>query len=166
MGLSSLNARLQDPAAAMWVGGIFPKVPLLHCCLLLSVSPVACARLGPLTLARAACCRGNSGGICTICTVVAMHTYGDCMSLQHVHPAAIINALKAKPHTQDTPRNMRFSINFFTSIGLGGLTDDMREHLKVLCRAATAATTAAAAALPLHRQRRDGGSTGGLQTAY
>ena len=32
---------------------------------------------------------------------------------------------------QDTPRNMRFSINFFTSIGLGGLTDDMREHLKV-----------------------------------
>ena len=32
---------------------------------------------------------------------------------------------------KDTPRNMRFSINFFTSIGLGGLTDDMRAHLKV-----------------------------------
>lgn len=30
----------------------------------------------------------------------------------------------------DTPRNMRFSINFFTSIGLGGLTDAMREALK------------------------------------
>jgi len=31
---------------------------------------------------------------------------------------------------KDTPRNMRFSINFFTSIGLGGLTDNMREALK------------------------------------
>lgn len=31
---------------------------------------------------------------------------------------------------KDTPRNMRFSINFFTSIGLGGLTDSMREALK------------------------------------
>lgn len=31
---------------------------------------------------------------------------------------------------KDNPRNTRFSINFFTSIGLGGLTDDMREHLK------------------------------------
>ena len=29
---------------------------------------------------------------------------------------------------------MRFSINFFTSIGLGGLTDRMREHLKNLPR--------------------------------
>lgn len=32
---------------------------------------------------------------------------------------------------RDTPRNMRFSINFFTSIGLGGLTDNMRAYLKV-----------------------------------
>ncbi len=32
----------------------------------------------------------------------------------------------------DTPRNMRFAINFFTSIGLGGLTDAMRERLKNL----------------------------------
>eukprot|EP00727_Mastigamoeba_balamuthi_P005745 m51a1_g1790 putative pre-mrna-splicing factor cwc22 homolog (614) ;mRNA; f:389118-391668 len=31
---------------------------------------------------------------------------------------------------RDNPRNTRFSINFFTSIGLGGLTDDLREHLK------------------------------------
>ena len=30
---------------------------------------------------------------------------------------------------QDTPRNIRFSINFFTSIGLGGLTDKMRADL-------------------------------------
>ncbi|XP_045514628.1 pre-mRNA-splicing factor CWC22 homolog [Pieris brassicae] len=31
---------------------------------------------------------------------------------------------------RDNPKNTRFSINFFTSIGLGGLTDDLREHLK------------------------------------
>lgn len=31
---------------------------------------------------------------------------------------------------RDDPKNTRFAINFFTSIGLGGLTDDLREHLK------------------------------------
>lgn len=31
---------------------------------------------------------------------------------------------------RDLPRNSRFAINFFTSIGLGGLTDGLREHLK------------------------------------
>ncbi|GFS20273.1 pre-mRNA-splicing factor CWC22-like protein [Elysia marginata] len=31
---------------------------------------------------------------------------------------------------RDNPKNTRFSINFFTTIGLGGLTDDLREHLK------------------------------------
>ncbi|GAA5871731.1 hypothetical protein JCM3774_003033 [Rhodotorula dairenensis] len=30
----------------------------------------------------------------------------------------------------DNPRNTRFSINFFTSIGLGAITEPMREHLK------------------------------------
>ncbi|KAL8676724.1 MAG: hypothetical protein Q9186_006790 [Xanthomendoza sp. 1 TL-2023] len=30
----------------------------------------------------------------------------------------------------DNPRNTRFSINYFTSIGMGALTDEMREHLK------------------------------------
>ena len=30
----------------------------------------------------------------------------------------------------DNPRNTRFSINYFTSIGMGGLTEGMREHLK------------------------------------
>lgn len=30
----------------------------------------------------------------------------------------------------DEPRNTRFSINYFTSIGMGALTEDMREHLK------------------------------------
>ncbi|GLA60764.1 pre-mRNA-splicing factor cwc22 [Aspergillus tubingensis] len=32
----------------------------------------------------------------------------------------------------DNPRNTRFSINYFTSIGMGMLTEDMREHLKNL----------------------------------
>ena len=31
---------------------------------------------------------------------------------------------------KDTPRNTRFAINYFTSIGLGSLTDDLREYLK------------------------------------
>lgn len=31
---------------------------------------------------------------------------------------------------REDPRDTRFAINFFTSIGLGGLTDDLREHLK------------------------------------
>ena len=30
----------------------------------------------------------------------------------------------------DNPRNIRFSINYFTSIGMGALTEGMREHLK------------------------------------
>lgn len=35
---------------------------------------------------------------------------------------------------RNNPRDTRFAINFFTSIGLGGLTDDLREHLKVLSK--------------------------------
>ena len=31
---------------------------------------------------------------------------------------------------KDAARNLRFSINFFTSIGLGGLTDTSRDYLK------------------------------------
>ena len=32
----------------------------------------------------------------------------------------------------DNARNTRFSINYFTSIGMGGITEEMREHLKNL----------------------------------
>lgn len=32
--------------------------------------------------------------------------------------------------TRDDPKKTRFATNFFTSIGLGGLTDDLREHLE------------------------------------
>ena len=31
---------------------------------------------------------------------------------------------------KDNPKNTRFCINFFTSIGLGGLTENLREYLK------------------------------------
>jgi len=31
----------------------------------------------------------------------------------------------------DNPKNMRFSINYFTSVALRALTEEMREHLKV-----------------------------------
>ena len=31
----------------------------------------------------------------------------------------------------DVPKNTRFAINYFTSIGLGAVTEDMREWLKV-----------------------------------
>ena len=36
----------------------------------------------------------------------------------------------AQMFPKDSPKNTRFAINFFTSIGLGGLTDDLREHLQ------------------------------------
>ncbi|GAU12592.1 hypothetical protein TSUD_132020 [Trifolium subterraneum] len=35
---------------------------------------------------------------------------------------------------RDNPKNTRFCINFFTSIGLGGLTENLREHLKNMPR--------------------------------
>ena len=41
---------------------------------------------------------------------------------------------------------MRFSINFFTSIGLGGLTDSMREHLANMPKIIAAQQAAALAA--------------------
>jgi pre-mRNA-splicing factor CWC22 len=37
----------------------------------------------------------------------------------------------------DNPRNTRFSINYFTSIGMGALTEEMREHLKNLPKPAS-----------------------------
>ncbi|KAL6203716.1 hypothetical protein ACLB2K_027415 [Fragaria x ananassa] len=35
---------------------------------------------------------------------------------------------------RDTPMNTRFAINFFTSIGLGGITGNLREYLKHISR--------------------------------
>lgn len=38
---------------------------------------------------------------------------------------------------RDNPKNTRFAINFFTSIGLGGLTDELREHMKAVSKLQT-----------------------------
>lgn len=48
----------------------------------------------------------------------------------------------------ENPRHTRFSINYFTSIGMGMLTEDMREHLKNLPRPAPPALPAAASRSP------------------
>lgn len=45
----------------------------------------------------------------------------------------------------DNPRNTRFSINYFTSIGFGALTEDMREYLKNLPKPEVPALPARAA---------------------
>ena len=48
----------------------------------------------------------------------------------------------------DEPRNTRFSINYFTSIGMGALTEEMREHLKNLPKPAPPPLPAVRAASP------------------
>merc|ERR1711904_470603 len=35
-------------------------------------------------------------------------------------------------YPKDHPKNMRFSINYFTAIGLGVLTEDLRKHLETV----------------------------------
>lgn len=47
---------------------------------------------------------------------------------------------------KDVPRNTRFSINYFTSIGMGQVTEGMREHLKTQVAEQQAAIAAAVAA--------------------
>ncbi|KAI9788303.1 MAG: pre-mRNA-splicing factor cwc22 [Peltula sp. TS41687] len=47
---------------------------------------------------------------------------------------------------KDNPRNTRFSINYFTSVGMGVLTEDMREHLKNLPKPTLPALPAPASA--------------------
>ncbi|KAG5980411.1 pre-mRNA-splicing factor cwc22 [Claviceps digitariae] len=44
---------------------------------------------------------------------------------------------------KDNARNVRFSINYFTSIGLGALTEEMREHLQNMPKPALPAPVAA-----------------------
>lgn len=48
----------------------------------------------------------------------------------------------------ENPRHTRFSVNYFTSIGMGILTEDMREHLKNLPRPTVPALPAAASRSP------------------
>lgn len=44
---------------------------------------------------------------------------------------------------RDNPRNIRFSINYFTSIGMGALTEEMREYLQNMPKPALPAPAAA-----------------------
>merc|ERR1712080_158598 len=53
---------------------------------------------------------------------------------------------------RDNPRDTRFAINFFTSIGLGGLTEDLRSHLKT-------APKPTAVVAPMMRNKEDGSSS-------
>jgi len=53
---------------------------------------------------------------------------------------------------RDNPRDTRFAINFFTSIGLGGLTEDLRSHLKT-------APKPTAVVAPMVRKKEDGSSS-------
>ena len=56
---------------------------------------------------------------------------------------------------KDNARNTRYAINFFTSIGLGPLTDGMREFLKNAPKLILAQAQAAAAAKEAARQKDD-----------
>lgn len=48
----------------------------------------------------------------------------------------ILNESFAGIFPKENPRNIRFSINYFTSIGLGAITEEMREFLKNIPKAA------------------------------
>ena len=60
----------------------------------------------------------------------------------------------------DEPRNTRFSINYFTSIGMGALTEEMREYLKNVPKPAPPA------ALPATRSASRSSSTGSSYSSY
>lgn len=62
----------------------------------------------------------------------------------------------------DEPRNTRFSINYFTSIGMGGLTEEMREHLKNVPKPAPVAPPA----LPAARSRSESVSSYSSYSSY
>jgi pre-mRNA-splicing factor CWC22 len=55
----------------------------------------------------------------------------------------------------ENPRHTRFSVNYFTSIGMGVLTEDMREHLKNLPRPTVPALPVRASSRSLSRTPSD-----------
>ncbi len=57
--------------------------------------------------------------------------FGHLLANDAIFADAEIKALSTGMFPLDNPKNTRFSINYFTSIGLGALTEEMREHLKV-----------------------------------
>ena len=55
---------------------------------------------------------------------LGLRTLRDKLVAPHMQPSFV--GLFPK----DTPKNTRFAINFWTAIGLGGITDGLREHLQ------------------------------------
>lgn len=62
---------------------------------------------------------------------------------------------------KDNPRNTRFSINYFTSIGMGAITEDMREYLQNMPKPALPALPA-----PAHDSDSDSGSSVSSYSSY
>ncbi|MCJ1231761.1 pre-mRNA-splicing factor cwc22 [Toensbergia leucococca] len=60
---------------------------------------------------------------------------------------------------RDNPRNIRFAINYFTSIGMGAITEEMREHLKNIPKPVVPA-------LPAPRSESDSGSSVSSYSSY
>nr|OQO24181.1 Pre-mRNA-splicing factor cwc22 [Rachicladosporium sp. CCFEE 5018] len=66
----------------------------------------------------------------------------------------------------DDPKNARFSINFFTAIGMGALTEGMREYLKNMPKPAPVALPAAKSPTPSSRGRSDSRSSYSSYSSY
>ena len=68
------------------------------------------------------------------------------------------------PH--DNPRNVRFSINYFTSIGMGVLTEDMRKFLQNMPKPALPAPPPAAAADSASESRSSSSASSYTSSSY
>lgn len=78
------------------------------------------------------------------CIIILIHLFlGEMQELSEHLGIRLLNERLNDPNMQgsfesifpkDHPKNTRFSINFFTSIGLGGITESLREHLKNMPR--------------------------------
>ena len=66
----------------------------------------------------------------------------------------------------DDPKNTRFSINFFTAIGMGALTEGMREYLKNMPKPAPAPLPAAKSPTPSERGRSGSASSYSSYSSY
>jgi pre-mRNA-splicing factor CWC22 len=66
----------------------------------------------------------------------------------------------------DNPKNTRFSINFFTAIGMGVLTEGMREYLKNMPKPAPPALPAAKSPTPSSRGRSESVSSYSSYSSY
>lgn len=66
----------------------------------------------------------------------------------------------------DNSKNTRFSINFFTAIGMGVLTEGMREHLKNMPKPAPAALPAPKSPAPSSRGRSESVSSYSSYSSY